>query len=127
LGRRLDESSPMVDARMPDGSRINAVIPPVALDGPCLSVRTFRRDMLRSNDLVASRSLDHAILEFFQRMVRKRCTVLVSGGTGTGKTTMLDGLSRMMSPRERIVAIEGTAELQLNHDHVVRLETRPPN
>lgn len=127
LGRRLDESSPMVDARMPDGSRINAVIPPVALDGPCLSVRKFRRDMLRSNDLVASRSLDHAILEFFQLMVRKRCNVLVSGGTGTGKTTMLNVLSHMISPRERIVTIEDTAELQLNHEHVVRLETRPPN
>ena len=127
LGRRLDESSPMVDARMPDGSRINAVIPPVALDGPCLSVRKFRRDMLKSTDLVASGSIDHAILEFFHLMVDKRCNVLVSGGTGTGKTTMLNVLSHMISPRERIVTIEDTAELQLKHDHVVRLETRPPN
>lgn len=127
LGRRLDESSPMVDARMPDGSRINAVIPPVALDGPCLSVRKFSRDMLKSADLVASRSLDQAILDFFRLMVGKRCNVLISGGTGTGKTTMLNMLSQMIDPRERIVTIEDTAELQLKHDHVVRLETRPPN
>lgn len=127
LGRRLDESSPMVDARMPDGSRINAVIPPVALDGPCLSVRKFSRDMLKSADMLATRSLDQAILDFFQLMVKKRCNVLVSGGTGTGKTTLLNMLSQMISPRERIVTIEDTAELQLKHDHVVRLETRPPN
>lgn len=127
LGRRLDESSPMVDARMPDGSRINAVIPPVALDGPCLSVRKFRRDMLRSTDLLATRSLDQAILDFFRLMVGRRCNVLVSGGTGTGKTTLLNMLSQMIDPRERIVTIEDTAELQLKHDHVVRLETRPPN
>ncbi len=127
LGRRLDESSPMVDARMPDGSRINAVIPPVALDGPCLSVRKFSRDMLKSADLVASRSLDQAILDFFRLMVSRGCNVLVSGGTGTGKTTMLNMLSQMIDPRERIVTIEDTAELQLKHDHVVRLETRPPN
>ncbi|EZQ17982.1 CpaF family protein [Pseudomonas sp. G11-1] len=127
LGRRLDESSPMVDARMPDGSRVNAIIPPVALDGPCLSVRKFSRDMLKSTDMLASRSLDQAILDFFQLMVKKRCNVLVSGGTGTGKTTLLNMLSQMISPRERIVTIEDTAELQLKHDHVVRLETRPPN
>ncbi|MDX9687699.1 CpaF family protein [Halopseudomonas formosensis] len=127
LGRRLDESSPMVDARLPDGSRINAVIPPVALDGPCLSVRKFSRDMLRSSDLLASRSLDQAILDFLRLMVSRRCNVLVSGGTGTGKTTMLNMLSQMIDPRERIVTIEDTAELQLKHDHVVRLETRPPN
>lgn len=127
LGRRLDESSPMVDARMPDGSRVNAIIPPVALDGPCLSVRKFSRDMLKSTDMLASRSLDQSILDFFQLMVRKRCNVLVSGGTGTGKTTLLNMLSQMISPRERIVTIEDTAELQLKHDHVVRLETRPPN
>lgn len=127
LGRRLDESSPMVDARMPDGSRINAVIPPVALDGPCLSVRKFSRDMLKSTDMLATRSLDQAILDFFRLMVAKRCNVLVSGGTGTGKTTLLNMLSQMIDPRERIVTIEDTAELQLKHDHVVRLETRPPN
>lgn len=127
IGRRLDESSPMVDARMPDGSRINAVIPPVALDGPCLSVRKFSRDMLNSNDLVASGSIDQKILEVFQLMVAKRCNVVVSGGTGTGKTTMLNVLSQLINERERIVTIEDTAELQLKHGHVVRLETRPPN
>src|SRR5690554_5824672 len=110
LGRRLDESSPMVDARMPDGSRINAVISPVALDGPCLSVRKFSRDMLRSSDLLASRSLDQAILDFLRLMVSRRCNVLVSGGTGTGKTTMLNMLSQMIDPRER--SEEHTSELQ---------------
>jgi len=127
MGRRLDESSPMVDARMPDGSRINAVIPPVALDGPCLSVRKFSREMMNSGDLIASGSIDQKILEFFTLMVNKRCNVLVSGGTGTGKTTMLNMLSQLVNERERIVTIEDTAELQLKHSHVVRLETRPPN
>ncbi|TBU92097.1 CpaF family protein [Phytopseudomonas dryadis] len=127
VGRRLDESSPMVDARMPDGSRINAVIPPVALDGPCLSVRKFRKDMLRSVDLLAGNSLDQAILSCVEQMVGRRCNIMVSGGTGTGKTTMLNMLSQMIDPRERIVTIEDTAELVLHHDHVVRLETRPPN
>lgn len=127
LGRRLDQSSPMVDARLPDGSRVNAVIPPVALDGPCLSVRKFSQDMMSSNDLIASGSIDHNILEFFTLMVKKRCNVVISGGTGTGKTTMLNMLSRLINERERIVTIEDTAELQLKHTHVVRLETRPPN
>jgi pilus assembly protein CpaF len=127
LGRRLDESSPMVDARMPDGSRVNAVIPPVALDGPCLSVRKFRKDLLKSADLLASRSLDLAILEFLRTAVEKRCNIMISGGTGTGKTTMLNLLSQLIDRRERLVTIEDTAELQLHHDHVVRLETRPPN
>ncbi|EXF45585.1 type II secretion system protein E [Pseudomonas sp. BAY1663] len=127
VGRRLDESSPMVDARMPDGSRVNAVIPPVALDGPCLSVRKFRKDMLKSADLLASRSLSREILEFLDMAVARRCNILVSGGTGTGKTTLLNLLSQNVSAHERIVTIEDTAELQLKHDHVVRLETRPPN
>lgn len=127
VGRRLDESSPMVDARMPDGSRINAIIPPVALDGPCISVRKFRKDMLRSADLLASNSLDQAMLSCLELMVRRRCNIMVSGGTGTGKTTLLNMLSQMIDPRERIVTIEDTAELGLNHNHVVRLETRPPN
>ena len=127
VGRRLDESSPMVDARMPDGSRINAIIPPVALDGPCISVRKFRKDMLRSADLLASNSLDQAILSCLELMVRRRCNIMVSGGTGTGKTTLLNMLSQVIDPRERIVTIEDTAELELLHDHVVRLETRPPN
>uniref|UniRef100_A0A1I8AVG1 T2SP_E domain-containing protein n=1 Tax=Steinernema glaseri TaxID=37863 RepID=A0A1I8AVG1_9BILA len=127
LGRRLDESSPMVDARMPDGSRVNAIIPPVALDGPCLSIRKFRKDMLKSADLLATRAIDQAILDFLQRAVGKRCNILVSGGTGTGKTTLLNILSQLISPRERLVTIEDVAELQLDHPHVVRLETRPPN
>ena len=127
VGRRLDESSPMVDARMLNGSRINAVIPPIAIDGAALSVRKFRQDMLRSVDLLASRSLDKAMLDFLQRAVEQRCNILVSGGTGTGKTTILNMLSQLVSPRERIVTIEDTAELQLKHDHVVRLETRPAN
>ncbi len=127
LGRRLDESSPMVDARLPDGSRVNVVIPPIALNGPCLSIRKFRRDMLRGVDLIASRSLDMQVLDFLKKAVGARCNVLVSGGTGTGKTTMLNLLSSFIDHRERIVTIEDTAELQLGHDHVVRLETRPPN
>ncbi|TBV14875.1 ATPase [Stutzerimonas kirkiae] len=127
LGRRLDESSPMVDARLPDGSRVNAVIPPVALDGPCLSVRKFRRDMHKGTDLLASRSLSAEMLAFLEFAVQRRCNLLVSGGTGTGKTTLLNLLSQFIAPRERIVTIEDTAELQLGHAHVVRLETRPPN
>lgn len=127
LGRRLDESSPMVDARMPDGSRVNAVIPPIALDGPCLSVRKFRRDLLSSADLLAARSLNIEIMQFLRAAVERRCNILISGGTGTGKTTLLNLLSRMIEYRERLVTIEDTAELRLHHDHVVRLETRPPN
>lgn len=127
VGRRLDESSPMVDARMPDGSRINAVIPPVAIDGPALSVRKFRQDMLKSSDLLAAGSLDEHILAFLHEAVASRCNILVSGGTGTGKTTMLNLISQHIQESERIVTIEDTAELQLKHDHVVRLETRPPN
>ena len=127
LGRRLDESSPMVDARLPDGSRVNAIIPPVALDGPCLSIRKFRRDMLKSADLLATRAIDQAIFDFLERAVGRRCNILVSGGTGTGKTTLLNILSLMIAPQERLVTIEDVAELQLNHPHVVRLETRPPN
>lgn len=127
LGRRLDESSPMVDARMPDGSRVNAVIPPIALDGPCLSVRKFRKDLLKSEDLLASRSLDLPIMEFLRLAVDRRCNIMISGGTGTGKTTLLNLLSQLIDRRERLVTIEDTAELQLHHDHVVRLETRPPN
>ncbi len=127
LGRRLDESSPMVDARLPDGSRVNAIIPPIALDGPCLSIRKFRKDMLKSADLMATQTIDQAIYDFIQEAVGKRCNILVSGGTGTGKTTMLNILSQLISPHERLVTIEDVAELQLEHPHVVRLETRPPN
>lgn len=127
LGRRLDESSPMVDARLPDGSRVNAIIPPIALDGPCLSIRKFRKDMLKSADLVAMQTIDQSIFDFFEEAVGKRCNVLVSGGTGTGKTTLLNVLSQLISPHQRLVTIEDVAELQLSHPHVVRLETRPPN
>ncbi len=127
LGRRIDESSPMVDARLPDGSRVNAIIPPLALDGPCLSIRKFRKDPLQSSDLLASGTLDEDMLAFLELAVRKRCNILISGGTGAGKTTMLNVLSRNISPYERLVTIEDAAELQLGHDHVVRLETRPPN
>ncbi|EIK96544.1 type II/IV secretion system protein [Pseudomonas sp. M47T1] len=127
LGRRLDESSPMVDARLPDGSRVNAIIPPIALDGPCLSIRKFRKDMLKSADLMATQTIDQAIYDFIQEAVGKRCNILVSGGTGTGKTTLLNILSQLISPQERLVTIEDVAELQLDHPHVVRLETRPPN
>ncbi|MBH1986102.1 MAG: CpaF family protein [Burkholderiales bacterium] len=127
LGRRIDESSPMVDARLPDGSRVNAIVPPLALDGPCLSIRKFRKDPLQSSDLLASGALNEDMLAFLEMAVRKRCNVLISGGTGAGKTTLLNVLSRNISPYERLVTIEDAAELQLGHDHVVRLETRPPN
>lgn len=127
IGRRLDESSPMVDARMPDGSRVNAIIPPIALDGPSISIRKFRRDLLQANDLVTYRSLSDEMLQFIHKAVAQRANILVSGGTGTGKTTFLNVLSGFISHHERIVTIEDTAELQLNKDHVVRLETRPPN
>jgi Flp pilus assembly protein, ATPase CpaF len=127
LGRRLDESNPMVDARLPDGSRINAIIPPLALDGPCLSVRKFRKDPLREGDLLVYGTFNETMLEFLRRAVRLRCNILVSGGTGAGKTTLLNVLSRFIDARERVVTIEDAAELQLGHHHVVRLETRPPN
>jgi pilus assembly protein CpaF len=127
IGRRLDESSPMVDARMPDGSRVNAIIPPIALDGPSISIRKFRRDLLRANDLVTYRSVSEEMLQFIKKAVGQRANILVSGGTGTGKTTFLNVLSSFINHHERIVTIEDTAELQLGNDHVVRLETRPPN
>ncbi len=127
IGRRLDESSPMVDARMPDGSRVNAIIPPIALDGPSISIRKFRRDLLQANDLVTYRSVSEDMLQFIKKAVAQRANILVSGGTGTGKTTFLNVLSSFINHHERIVTIEDTAELQLNNDHVVRLETRPPN
>lgn len=127
IGRRLDESSPMVDARMPDGSRVNAIIPPIALDGPSISIRKFRRDLLRAGDMVTYRSLNEEMLAFLKKAVSQRANILVSGGTGTGKTTFLNVLSGFIGHHERIVTVEDTAELQLNNDHVVRLETRPPN
>ncbi len=127
VGRRVDESSPMVDARLSDGSRVNAIIPPLAVDGPLLSIRRFGTDKLMPDDLVASKSLTPGMMELLKAVVRSRLNVVISGGTGSGKTTMLNALSAFVSPRERIVTIEDAAELQLKQPHVVRLETRPPN
>ncbi|MBL8137476.1 MAG: CpaF family protein [Acidobacteria bacterium] len=127
VGRRVDESSPMVDARLADGSRVNAIIPPLALDGPVLSIRRFRTDRLGARDLVDRQSLTQPMLEFLRGAVGARLNVLVSGGTGAGKTTFLNVLSGFISDRERIVTIEDAAELMLRQRHVVRLETRPSN
>ena len=127
VGRRVDESSPMVDARLADGSRVNAIIPPLAVDGPCLSIRRFGRDPLTADDLLQNNSLTPAMLELLRGCVKARLNILVSGGTGAGKTTFLNVLSSYISNRERIVTVEDAAELQLHQDHVVRLETRPAN
>jgi pilus assembly protein CpaF len=127
VGRRVDESSPMVDARLADGSRVNAIIPPLALDGPCLSIRRFARERLTGDDLVTNHTLTQPILDLLHGCVKARINVLISGGTGAGKTTLLNVLSSFISNRERIVTIEDAAELQLQQEHVVRLETRPVN
>src|ERR1700739_601394 len=127
IGRRVDESSPMVDARLADGSRVNAIIPPLAVDGPCLSIRRFGRDPLTADDLLNNNSLTPPMLDLMRGCVKARLNVLISGGTGAGKTTFLNVLSSFISNRERIVTIEDAAELQLHQEHVVRLETRPPN
>jgi pilus assembly protein CpaF len=127
VGRRVDDSSPMVDARLPDGSRVNAIIPPLAVDGPLLSIRRFPAERLRAEDLVTLRALTQPMLEFLAHCVRARLNGLISGGTGAGKTTLLNVLSSFISERERIVTIEDAAELQMHQEHVVRLETRPPN
>jgi pilus assembly protein CpaF len=127
VGRRIDDSSPMVDARLPDGSRVNAIIPPLALDGPHLSIRKFKRDTLEGEDLLRNRSLTEPMLEFLRGVVQARLNVLICGGTGAGKTTLLNILSSYVSPSERIVTIEDSAELQLRQPLVVRLETRPAN
>jgi pilus assembly protein CpaF len=127
VGRRVDESSPMVDARLADGSRVNAIIPPLAIDGPCLSIRRFGRDPITSRTMLENKSLTEPMLEMLSAMVKGRLNILVSGGTGTGKTTLLNVLSGYIPNSERIVTIEDAAELQLKQEHVVRLETRPPN
>ncbi|MCB4364374.1 CpaF family protein [Hydrogenophaga taeniospiralis] len=127
IGRRVDESSPMVDARLPDGSRVNAIIPPLALDGPVLSIRRFAVVPLTVNDLIDRRSLPPVVAALLQAMVKAKMNILISGGTGTGKTTLLNVLSAAIPASERIVTIEDAAELQLQQRHVVRLETRPPN
>jgi pilus assembly protein CpaF len=127
VGRRVDESSPMVDARLPDGSRVNVIIPPLAVDGPILSIRRFGSSPLGAADLLRNNALTPPMLEFLSGCVKARLNIVISGGTGSGKTTLLNTLSSFISERERIVTIEDSAELQLRQEHVVRLETRPPN
>ena len=127
VGRRIEDSSPMVDARLPDGSRVIAIIPPLAIDGPHLSIRKFKRDALSGEDLLRTKSLTPAMLELVRGIVRARLNVLISGGTGAGKTTLLNVLSSFIPADERIVTIEDSAELQLRQPHVVRLETRSAN
>jgi pilus assembly protein CpaF len=127
VGRRVDESSPMVDARLPDGSRVNAIIPPLAIDGPCLSIRRFGRDPITARNMVENKSLTEPMLELLSAMVKGRLNILISGGTGAGKTTLLNVLSGYIPNNERVVTIEDAAELQMKQEHVVRLETRPPN
>lgn len=127
VGRRIDDSSPMVDARLADGSRVNAIIPPLAVDGPHLSIRKFRRDVLSQEDLLRNKTLTEAMLQLLKGAVRARLNILISGGTGSGKTTLLNMLSESIPHTERVVTIEDSAELQLRQPHVVRLETRPPN
>lgn len=127
IGRRVDESTPMVDARLPDGSRVNAIIPPIALDGPCLSIRKFRQQPLSDQDLLGYRTVTQAELDYLRKQVEQRTNLIVVGGTGSGKTTFLNLLSQWIPPAERILTIEDAAELRLEHEHVVRLETRPPN
>jgi pilus assembly protein CpaF len=127
VGRRIDESSPMVDARLADGSRVNAIIPPLAIDGACLSIRRFGRDPITARQMLENKSLTEPMLELLTAVVKGRLNILISGGTGAGKTTVLNVLSGYIPQNERIVTIEDAAELQLKQEHVVRLETRPPN
>ena len=127
VGRRVDESQPMVDARLIDGSRVNAIIPPLAVDGAIMSIRRFSQDKLMPEDLVDKKSMTVGMAEILKAAVQTRLNIVVSGGTGSGKTTMLNALSAFISPKERVVTIEDAAELQLKQPHVVRLETRPPN
>ena len=127
VGRRIDDSSPMVDARLPDGSRVNAIIKPLAIDGPHLSIRKFKRDALAGEDLLRYESLTEPMLELLRGCVKARLNILISGGTGAGKTTLLNILSSFIPTTDRIVTIEDSAELQLRQPHVVRLETRPAN
>jgi len=127
IGRRVDESSPMVDARLQDGSRVNAIIPPLALDGACLSIRRFGRDPITARNMLENKTLTEPMLELLSAVVKGRLNVIISGGTGAGKTTVLNVLSGYIPNSERIVTIEDAAELQLKQEHIVRLETRPPN
>ena len=127
VGRRIDEAQPIVDARLQDGSRVNAIIPPLALDGPCLSIRRFGRHVITQEEMLQYKTITSGMLRFLSACVQCKTTVLISGGTGSGKTTMLNALSRFIPEEERIVTIEDTAELQLQQRHVVKFETRPPN
>ncbi len=127
VGRRIDESSPMVDARLPDGSRVNVIIPPLALDGPIMSIRRFGGEALKLEDLILLKTLTPQIAEILKGVIKARLNILISGGTGGGKTTLMNVLSQFIPEEERIVTIEDAAELQLKQEHLVRLETRPPN
>jgi pilus assembly protein CpaF len=127
VGRRIDEAQPIVDARLQDGSRVNAIIPPLALDGPCLSIRRFGRHVITQEEMLEFKTLTPGMLRFLAACVQSKTTILISGGTGSGKTTMLNALSRFVPEEERIITIEDTAELQLQQRHVVKFETRPPN
>ena len=127
VGRRVDESCPMADARLADGSRVNAIIPPLAVDGPLLSIRRFSKDKMMPGDLVDKLALTSGMMEILEAAVKAKLNIIISGGTGAGKTTLLNALSAFISPKERIITIEDAAELQLKQPHVARLETRPPN
>jgi pilus assembly protein CpaF len=127
VGRRIDEAQPIVDARLADGSRVNAIIPPLALDGPCLSIRRFGRHVITQEEMLTYKTVTPGMLKFLAACVQAKTTILISGGTGSGKTTTLNALSRFIPEEERIVTIEDTAELQLQQRHVVKFETRPPN
>src|SRR5437867_3336785 len=127
VGRRIDEAQPIVDARLQDGSRVNAIIPPLALDGPCLSIRRFGRHVITQEEMLQYKTITPGMLRFLAACVQSKATVLISGGTGSGKTTMLNALSRFIPEEERIITIEDTAELQIQQSHIVRLETRPMN
>src|SRR5690348_13863711 len=127
MGRRIDESQPWMDARLPDGSRVNAMVPPCAVDGPLLSIRKFSRMPFTIDRLIEIGTIDSRIATLLELIVRCRMNVLISGGTGSGKTTLLNALSSYISDKERIITIEDTAELQLQQTHVARMESRPPN
>ncbi|HUS08222.1 MAG TPA: CpaF family protein [Bryobacteraceae bacterium] len=127
VGRRIDEAQPIVDARLPDGSRVNAIIPPLALDGPSLSIRRFGKHVITAEEMIGNKTIMPGMLKFLAACVQAKATILISGGTGSGKTTTLNALSRYIPEEERIITIEDTAELQLQQRHVVKFETRPPN